>query len=185
MCIALGLYAFLHLDTVVGSFVFSVGLLSVFTLNFYLYTGLVPYSEFKSIPFLLHVLVGNAVGCSIMLLLPQMTSASIIAAGKLSEPLFSVFIDAVFCNMLIYFAVEANKKNNTTAVVLSVAAFIICGFEHSVANVALFTAARMFSVDVVVHILVAVIGNAVGGILIRKVHCGVDANCKDRKRLVE
>ena len=185
MCIALGLYAFLHLDAILGSFVFSVGLLSVFTLSFYLYTGLVPYASIKSIPMLIHVVAGNAIGCLIMLLFPQLNSAGLIAASKLSEPLLAVFVEAVMCNILIYIAVEANKQHNTITVILAVATFIICGFEHSIANIALFAAARMFSVDIFVHLLITIAGNAFGGILIRKVHCGLDENSKDRKRLVE
>lgn len=185
MCIAVGLYTFLQLDLLAGSIIFSFSFLSIFTLDLYLFSVLVPYSMIKAIPFLIYVFIYNILGTSVLMLLPQQENALTIVSQKLSDPMLYVFVEAMLCNILIYVAVEANKKKDTFTIILSVCAFMVCGFEHSISNIALFISARQFTIEALNHIAIVLLGNIVGGILIRKVHLGIDENCKDRKRLVE
>ena len=83
---------------------------------------------------------------------------------KLSDSLLSIFILAVFCNLMIYIAVENFKSNPHTlgkylAIFLGVMVFILAGFEHCVANMVYFSVANMWS------LLVMTAGNAVGGMI--------------------
>ena len=47
---------------------------------------------------------------------------------------------------------------------LGVVVFIICGFEHCVANMFYFTLAGVWSIETIKYLLVMTLGNAVGGI---------------------
>lgn len=89
---------------------------------------------------------------------------------KLDDSLLSVFILGVFCNILIYVAVDGYKNNphelgKYIALFFGVSVFIICGFEHCVANMFYISVARMWSVKAFVFILINTLGNAVGGVI--------------------
>ena len=81
--------------------------------------------------------------------------------------LVSLFVLAIFCGILMYAAVDGYKKcNNPVILVFCVAVFILCGFEHSIADMAYYFIAGMFNVDALFRIAVISIGNGVGGVLI-------------------
>ena len=74
---------------------------------------------------------------------------------------------AIFCGILMYTAVEVFKTGKSPlGIFFCVPAFIIAGFEHSIADMFYFFSARMFSGEVAVFLLVVVIGNSVGGMLL-------------------
>ena len=52
------------------------------------------------------------------------------------------------------------------AIFLPVIVFILCGFEHCVANMFYFTAAKMWSSEAFIRLLVMTAGNSAGGVLI-------------------
>ena len=94
-----------------------------------------------------------------------------MAQVKLGDSLISVFILAVFCNMLIYIAVEGFKSiphdlGKYLALFFGVTVFILCGFEHCVANMFYLTVAKAWSGKAAIFIIVNSLGNAVGGILL-------------------
>ena len=89
---------------------------------------------------------------------------------KLSEPLFGAFILAVFCNVMIYIGVEGYRSNphelgKYLALFFGVCVFILCGFEHCVANMYYFTMGGAWSGRAVLYLLVMTVGNAVGGVI--------------------
>lgn len=181
MMIAIGTITYINASALVGAFMFSIGLLSIFQMNLHLFTGVVPYTtKVKEIPFVLTVLFGNILGACLMFAFPSSTAANVVQS-KLQDPYWLMFVSSMLCNILIFIAVEANKKNNIVTVIFSVASFIICGFNHSIANVCFVMSARMFSWDVLVFILISLLGNAIGGICFRKL-IGYE-NSKDRKKL--
>ena len=97
--------------------------------------------------------------------------AQAVAATKLDDGLLSVFVLAIFCNVLIYIAVEGyrsieNSLGRYLAVFFGVTVFVVCGFEHCVANMYYFTAAGVWSGEAIVFILVNTLGNALGGLLV-------------------
>lgn len=66
-------------------------------------------------------------------------SALVTAAAKTSLPFTEAFIKAIFCNILVCVAVMMTMMADTlpgriAALYLPIMAFVICGFEHSVAN---------------------------------------------------
>ena len=88
---------------------------------------------------------------------------------KLSEPLFGAFILAVFCNVMIYIGVEGYRSNphelgKYLALFFGVCVFILCGFEHCVANMYYFTMGGAWSGRAVLYLLVMTVGNAAGGV---------------------
>ena len=148
--IAFGGTVFLSVEnTVVGSIFFTIGLFVVCTRGLHLFTGKVCYvfdndaAYAKTLPV---IWLGNLAGTSLIALAEKCTrlvSLSARAQGicelKLSEPLFGAFILAVFCNVMIYIGVEGYRSNphelgKYLALFFGVCVFILCGFEHCVAN---------------------------------------------------
>ena len=109
-----------------------------------------------------------------------------IATNKLAAPLDQVFFRAVLCNMLVCLAVWMSMAGRSVvdkavAIVFPISAFVAAGFEHSVANMYLFPVAMLrqglHPINVaganeltlggaLVHTLVVLFGNAVGGALL-------------------
>ena len=97
--------------------------------------------------------------------------AAVICQTKLSQGLPSAFILAIFCNIMIFIAVEGYKTiphelGKYLAIIFGVTVFVICGFEHCVANMYYFTVGRAWSAEAVLCLLVMTVGNAVGGVSI-------------------
>ena len=88
-----------------------------------------------------------------------------------------MFVLAIFCNILIYIAVEGYRSiphelGKYLAVFFGVTVFVVCGFEHCIANMYYSTAAGAWfgagegMTNPFVFILVNTLGNVVGGLLI-------------------
>ena len=94
-----------------------------------------------------------------------------IAAMKLADELFSVFILAIFCGILMFIAVDCyrNAQGSTIrfiGIFVPVMVFILSGFEHVIANMFYFSLAGVWSFECLRAILVMTLGNAVGGMLL-------------------
>ena len=187
--IAIGGTVFLSLDSkVLGALFFTVGLFAVCTFGFNLYTGKVCYVFDQDRSYALGlplIWLGNLAGAFLTALAERATrvgpvlaeKAQAICAVKLNDSLLSIFFLSVFCNMLIWLAVEGFKNNPHPAgkylsLFFGVAVFILCGFEHCVANMYYFSAAGMWSLKTLAWVLVMTLGNSVGGVvfpLLRKI----------------
>ena len=94
-----------------------------------------------------------------------------MASGtKLEDSPLSVFILAVFCNILIYLAVESYRNNphqlgKYLGMLLGVSVFVLAGLEHCVANMFYFTAGGAWSLHALLYIGIMTVGNALGGVL--------------------
>ena len=123
--------------------------------------------------------LGNLIGTNIVSLLMSMTRSaeafSEKALGmcntKLSDNLLSIFVLSIFCNVLMYIAVDGFKKNphetgKYVGLFLCVAGFILAGFEHCIANMFYFGMAGVWSVHTLIWLIVMTAGNVVGGLLI-------------------
>ena len=169
-CIGVGGIVYLSLDNkMVGAALFASGLFTICTLGYNLFTGkacYLPGSEQKGkyLLWLLQIWVGNLVGAASTGYLIRLTRAGSALAEKaqglcetkLSDSLLSIFILAVFCNLMIYIAVENFKSNPHTlgkylAIFLGVMVFILAGFEHCVANMFYFSVANMWSLRTVLY----------------------------------
>ena len=166
ICISIGCIANLKAsDPVVGAFLFSIGLLSVIHLGFWLYTGKVSDPRWAFNPIKLGLcFIFNLMGCALMSfpacrLEFVRESAQILVIEKENRPILTVFISAVLCGILISIAVSTKKQ---LIIILSVMTFILIGAEHVIAD-----AFYMFVAGDIDPIFLAVVyaGNYVGGLL--------------------
>lgn len=190
ICITLGGCAYLLTENnTVGAILFTVGLFTICTMNFNLFTGKVAYTldnKPKYIIDLILIWIGNFLGTGITTLVLGYTrhgiklqeKATVLCNTKLSDTPLSMFILAIFCNILIYIAVESYKANKHEVgkylgLLFGVVVFIFCGFEHSVADMFYFNMAGMWSTKMFLYLMIVSLGNAVGGLLIpvfKKIH---------------
>ena len=181
LMIGIGGVAFLSLkNPIAGSFFFSVGLLTICMYGMNLYTGKIGYILINKLEYvweLLLSLLGNFIGTFIVGKVMLLTRTGIskravtVVASKLNDNLLSIFILSVFCGMLMYIAVNNYKKINTEigkyiGIFMCVMVFILCGFEHCVANMFYFTAASAWTWKTLLYLLVMILGNSVGSIII-------------------
>ncbi len=167
-----------------GAFLFSLGLFAIVQFGFGLYTGKVGYIPLRKPVYLLEclfTLIGNAVGTLIDALLMRYSriapaiieKASASVETKLSDGVLSSFILAVFCGMLMFLAVdnarlsreEGGHIEKALGVVMCVMVFILCGFNHCIADMFyIFLTGKIAFAGV--YLPVVIIGNSVGGMLI-------------------
>ena len=181
--ISIGCMVFLSCESkVAGALLFTIGLFTVCTFGFNLFTGKVCYalSEKRSyIGDLVIIWLGNFAGsilCSLAMWNtrfagPLSETALTICTKKLSGSYLSTFLLGIFCNICIYIAVDGYKNNpheigKYIALFLGVSVFILAGFEHCVANMFYFTMAGLYTGEMLVFLLVNTAGNIVGGLLI-------------------
>ncbi len=171
---------------VVGAFLFSLGLFTIITFGVGLYTGKAGYMATNPPSYIGEValvLLGNFIGSAIggtllgatrpgAALIPK---AAELMSGKMSDGFISVFVLAVFCGMLMFIAVDGSRrlreaKNFTGAlfiVCLPVMVFILCGFNHSIADMGYFFISRCANLaKAPLYFVLAILGNALGCMLI-------------------
>lgn len=155
-------------NKVIGSLLFSFGLLTIVVQGFYLYTGKVGFvksrKELCTMPLIifgnyigtfLAALAANAAGLSI--------SASRLAAAKLEKGIGSIFLLSVLCGVMMYLAIDNYQKTkNIVFIIAPVMIFILSGFEHSVANMFYFHLAGVYSIKSFGYLLVMAVGNGIG-----------------------
>lgn len=175
LCITLGGCVLLGCESrYVGALLFSVALLTICMFGFSLYTGKVGYivdNHSKSdVLALLSGLLGNAIGCFIFGLLARVAlpalaaKAELMVLGKLEQPFLQALIRAFFCGVLMYIAVRMYKeKGSVLGIFVCVPAFILSGFEHSIANMFYFAAALSISGESLLYLLIIILGNSLGG----------------------
>lgn len=180
--IALGGTVFLSVENrVLGALFFTVGLFTVCVFGFFLFTGKVCYVFQRDARYavdLIFIWLGNFCGAWLTAFCERQTrigpalaeKAAALCETKLSDGILSIFILAVFCNILIYIAVEGYQTmsfgaGKCLALFFGVAVFILCGFEHCVANMYYFSVAGMWSLKAFGYLLVMTLGNAAGGVL--------------------
>ena len=189
--------------------VFPLGLILVVVCGVELFTGnclfalpllsrdIKPSAAFKNLGI---VYVGNLIGGALIAVLV------VFAAGKGLADLFvgvdatkcglnfgEAFLRGILCNMLVCLAVWSAVAAKTVggkilAVYLPIFAFVVCGFEHSVANMYYLTAGLVakaafgseLSVSLgsgIVHCLIpSTLGNIIGGALIGVAFWAVNKN---------
>ena len=165
---------------VCGALLFSLGLLTIVTRSLNLFTGKVGY-VFSNKPSYLADLVliwfGNFAGTALagsflrFTRIAQVISerADVMCRAKLDDSPVSIFILSVFCGMLMFIAVDGYKKLSgvlaALIVLLPVAVFILCGFEHVVANMFYFAISGIWNKKVFAYLAVMTLGNSAGSIV--------------------
>lgn len=182
--IAMGGVVFLSLNNkIVGAFMFSLGLFAVCTLKYNLFTGKVGYlfcNDVKTyLPWCLMVWVGNLVGSIIVAELVRLTrvapgiieKSTKLVQVKADDSLISLFVLGIFCNIMVVHAVDQYLNNphevgKYLGIVMSIMVFILCGFEHCIADMFYIQMARMWNSQTIIALIVITLGNVLGGILI-------------------
>ncbi len=176
--IGIGAAVFLSCENkVVGAVLFAVGLMAICQLGMMLFTGKIGYivNAHTKLDVLqtLFCLIGNAIGTCISGLVIGLCRPALPAVAaamtdtKLTQPLHLVFLSAIFCGMLMYTAVAIYKEKGSIAgIVYCVPVFILCGFEHSIADMAYFWIGRNGGLYAVIFTIVVILGNTVGGCVI-------------------
>lgn len=168
-------------NSIIGATLFSIGLFTICVYKMNLYTGMVGYILENKINYvfkLLITLIGNFIGTFLtaILIINTRLSDIIIKAKnisliKINDSYLSILILSFFCGILMYLAVNNYKKSEDVikkylSIFLSVIVFILCGFEHCIANMFYFSVAEVWSLKSFFSIIIMIIGNSLGAIFI-------------------
>ncbi|MCI8389013.1 MAG: formate/nitrite transporter family protein [Clostridiales bacterium] len=182
ICIGLGGTVCLSVDnSVIGAFLFSIGLLTILSFSLNLYTGKVGY-VLENKPAYLGTLgiiwLGNLVGTGVFALLLRFTrvypaiseKASGMVETKLSDTPISILLLAVGCGLCMYIAVQSYKTQTDVLkcllVVMPVMVFILAKFEHCIANMFYFWLSGSFTIKTLAYLLLMTLGNSLGSLII-------------------
>lgn len=162
-----------------GALLFSGGLYAICVYGFNLYTGKVGYIAYnfkdaKYIIFVLQICIVNILTTFLLGLLigscfPSIHEAAVKSyTAKLSSPYLKDLVSAIFCGMLMFLAVDTWKKGNKIGLFIYVPVFIICGFDHSIAN-SFYNGASFgdytFTLENLLFVLIVILGNGLGGMV--------------------
>lgn len=206
-CIGMGGTVFLRIKDaftgglVVGAIFFAIGLFTICTRGYNLFTGKACYLFDNPLPgYLLDLViiwVGNLLGCMFIASLEGFTSitgtengvdaaARVLVEGKMGSSLLSLFVLAILCNICIFIAVNGFAKNphelgKYLSLFLGVVVFILAGTEHSIADMYYWCVSGILYEqpgESLLRIVVVTLGNVVGGLffpLVEKWKARVDA----------
>lgn len=186
ICIGIGATVYLSCQNkYVGSFLFGIGLFLICTYGFNLFTGKIGYAiknrKQQGVVFYILVWIGNLIGCALVSLpmrfaKPDLAvTAKAMVEAKFAQTLPQTIILGIMCGIMMYIAVHTNKTQESPlfkvlAVFLPVAVFILCGFEHSIADMCymLFAVGSDASsiLKALYYIIVVSLSNGVGAILL-------------------
>lgn len=160
-----------------GAIFFSVALLSICYLGYYLYTGKIGYVVADHSPancaalgvgLVCNLAVTFPVGMLIRRALPALGErAEQICQAKLEQSFGSTLVRAIFCGVLMYIAVEIfRSKKSPIGVLFGIPVFILAGFEHSIADMFYFGASGIADGKIALFELAAVLGNSIGSVIL-------------------
>lgn len=184
--VAIGIGGVIYLsieNKVIGAVLFSIGLYLICVHNLNLFTGKVGYVIQNQPTYIIDLLIiwfGNLVGTIITSNLIRNSrigeriteAAELICIGKLNDTLISLFILGIFCGILMYGAVEGYKRtSNPLILLMGVSTFILCGFEHCVADMFYFSMADVAFPDSFLRLIIITLGNTFGALAL-SLHSG-------------
>lgn len=127
--------------------------------------------------------IGNLVGSLLSVLVFKLTAIPTgdtaayfakIASGKIGLGPVELLARAILCNILVCLAVWCGAKMKTESgklimIFWCIFVFMVCGFEHSIANMSI-EGVALFNGDVTIggylySVLLATVGNMIGGVL--------------------
>lgn len=167
--IGIGGIIFLSVDNkIIGSMLFSFGLMTIVVQGLNLYTGKIGFvQKWKEMPDMLIIILGNYAGTYVAATFVKAAHFNIssveLVHKKLDNSLLNVFLLSMFCGVMMYLAISSyGKTKNIVFIIAPVMIFILSGFEHSVANMFYFHLAGVYSVKSLVYILAMIAGNGIG-----------------------
>lgn len=180
-------------NKIAGSFLFSLGLLSILIKGYPLYTGRIGYVESFSDLWnirkgMLPIIVFNFIGIALVCSAANATRLNVSAvdamvATKVSQSWSSALILSWGCGAMMYLAVNGwRKTSNPIMVILPIMFFILCGFEHCIANYGYFwmyitgegfahISERLAELPIgfCLNLIIMIIGNALGSLTFSKI----------------
>ena len=168
LLIALGNYALLKLGNPIGPFIFALGLLGVCYMGLNLFTGKCGFlfeDKIKIIDLLI-ILVVNLIAGYLLGLLFRVADSSLIdtAINKINTWNVSLefFIRSFLCGCIMYIAVYMYRKNTPLGIIYGIPLFILCSFQHCIANIITLGVAMTFDLSIILCIL----GNFIGSLFV-------------------
>ena len=165
---------------ILGSLFFGVGLYGIIIFDTWLYTGKVGNTLNEKPSYLLDLLIcvlGNLIGVVLLSLLISVTrygeslqaQASILVAQKQNDSWYSILFLAFMCGVMIYIACKGhaicpNPIGKIILCFLAVSVFILCGFEHVVANASYYAYAHFSNLKAFGYFALMALGNGLGAI---------------------
>jgi formate/nitrite transporter FocA (FNT family) len=168
----------------IGSLLFSLGILAIVMFEMKLFTGLIsdmPEMGAKNWWKLPVCFLGNMLGVLFAAILVYYSpladsvipEAQTMMKAKLDAEYWGVkaLCSSTLCGFLITLSIGSvnyaprKKLSTTVGVMFPIIVFAFCGFDHSVANT-LYCFFLGFSGKAVVYILVCVLGNIIGGVIL-------------------
>ena len=195
---------------VVAALFFTIGLFTICERGYNLFTGKVCYvfdNKPKYLIFLLVVWVGNLLGTMLIAFIERCTSindaiqpvAQAMVETKMSDyngsfglRLLSLFFLGLLCDVFIFIAVNGYAKSKYQmgkylSLIFGVTCFIVCGTEHSIADMYYWCISGKLYTDFgksILCLLVITLGNSVGGFFFPAVEKFI-GNYKKQENLVE
>lgn len=154
LLISIGVYGLLFTNYSIASILlFSFALYSICTRDYCLYTGKcgylyqMPGLNLRSllIIFIINVFTCYIFGFIFSTITPEiyMTAAEKTADWSIT---FAYGWKSFFCGVVMFLAVKIFKEQNSPlGILIGVPLFLLCGFQHSIANAAILGAARSWS----------------------------------------
>ena len=165
-------------NKIVGAFLFSIALFCICVEGLSLYTGKVCYflktkEKINSAINLLICLIGNlcaVVFCAIILKYHNISineASNIMCNLKLEKNFIRVFVDSVFCGILIYLAVNIYREHKSIiGIFICIPVFILSGFEHCIADAFYFSLTDcLMPLKSLIFTSIVIFGNSVGGLI--------------------
>ena len=169
--IAIGNYVLLKQGAPLGAFLFSLGLYSVCLFKANLFTGKCGYlfegkikENLKSLSIILafNILFGFFIGLIFSLTDPQIVESATEKVNLMSFTL-SFFIKSVMCGAIMFVAVDSFKRGSKLGILLGVPTFILCGFQHCIANIVTMGIANEIKFP---ELLLCIFGNLLGSLIV-------------------
>ena len=182
VCIGIAGFGFLSSKDIIGTVLFTFGLLAVVHYGFKLYTGTVGFMggskglAVKEIPL---VLLGNIIGTLLVALLSYASPNDLqsvaqgILEARLKTGILPCGLLAIGCGFIMTTAVKFAKfENRWLPLLFGVSIFIVCGFPHCIADAFYYLAVPVSFwqanlLDIILLYISIVIGNGIGCNLVR------------------
>lgn len=178
--IGIGAVVYLQCENrIAGSLLFTVGLFTICAFGMNLFTGKIGYVfSNKNKPNCFVIWFGNLIGTVFGMTLIRFAKPSLhtlakdMMTAKINQGYAVSAVLAFFCGVLMYIAVENYRANphgigKAAGLFLCVSAFILSGFEHSIADMcyaALAVESWQDISDYLLFLLVVTLGNGLGAV---------------------
>lgn len=171
--IGLGGLIFLSIENkVIGSCLFSLGLITIVIQQCNLFTGKAGYAtKPKDYIGLLKILVFNIIGAFVIAFITIsfdnkeiINKAELLWQSKITQNSLQLFFKAFVCGSLMFIAVDGYvKKNNLLLLIFPVMIFILSGCEHSIADFYyMFLTSNFLNLNNLRTIIIIIFGNFIG-----------------------